>query len=118
MAVSSYGSSTKSSGVVKIIKDLEESIEGKHVLIVEDIIDTGLTLKYMAENLRNRNPASLKIITLIDKPANRTVDLQVNYNGFIIPDKFIVGYGLDYRQFYRNVPYIFIPNPDEDPRNR
>jgi hypoxanthine phosphoribosyltransferase len=118
MAVSSYGSSTKSSGVVKIIKDLEESIEGKHVLIVEDIIDTGLTLKYLAENLRNRNPASLKIITLIDKPANRTVDLQVNYNGFIIPDKFIVGYGLDYRQFYRNVPYIFIPNPDEDPRNR
>ncbi len=118
MAVSSYGNSTKTSGVVKIIKDLEESIEGKHVLIVEDIIDTGLTLKYLVDNLLKRNPASLKIVTLIDKPANRTVDLQVDYNGFTIADKFIVGYGLDYSQFYRNVPFIFIPNPAEDPRHR
>ncbi|MDA8440754.1 MAG: hypoxanthine phosphoribosyltransferase [Peptococcaceae bacterium] len=118
MAVSSYGSATHSSGVVKIVKDLEESIEGKHVLIVEDIIDTGLTLKYLIENLKQRQPASLKIVALFDKPDNRAVDILVDYSGFIIPNKFIVGYGLDYRQFYRNVPYIFVPNPEKDPRDR
>jgi hypoxanthine phosphoribosyltransferase len=93
-------------GVVKILKDLDESIAGREVLIVEDIIDTGLTLNYLIRNLQPRGPASLKICVLLDKPARRIVDLPIAYRGFEIPDKFVVGYGLDYRQRYRNLPYV------------
>ena len=107
MAVSSYGSSTSSSGVVKIIKDLDESIEGKDVLVVEDIIDSGNTLSYLIEILKKRNPRSLEICTLLDKPSRRVVEgIQVKYTGFVIEDKFVMGYGLDYDQQYRNLPYI------------
>lgn len=106
MAVSSYGLSTESSGVVKILKDLDFSIEGRNVLIVEDIIDTGLTLKYLYDNLSSRNPKSIKICSLLDKPERRKVDINVDYIGFEIPDKFIVGYGIDYAEKYRNLPYI------------
>ncbi len=106
VAISSYGSSTSSSGVVRIVKDLEESIEGKDVLIVEDIVDTGLTLQYLLENLRTRMPASLKVCTLLDKPERRKVDIVPDYNGFTIPDCFVIGYGLDYAEHYRNLPYI------------
>lgn len=112
MAVSSYGSSTKSSGVVRILKDLDESLEGRHVLIVEDIIDTGLTLDYLYRQLQNRRPASLKICTLLDKPSRRVVDVPVNYVGFEIPDYFVVGYGLDYNEQYRNLPYIAVLGPE------
>lgn len=108
MAVSSYGNSRQSSGVVRIIKDLEASIEGRHVLIVEDIIDTGLTLSYLAEMLRKRNAASVKIVTLLDKPERRAANLKPDYAGFVIPDAFVVGYGLDYAERYRNLPYIGI----------
>ncbi|SHK02648.1 hypoxanthine phosphoribosyltransferase [Tepidibacter formicigenes] len=108
MAVSSYGMSTKSSGVVKILKDLDTEIENKNVLIVEDIIDTGLTLKYLCENLKSRNPKSLKICTLLDKPERRKCDIKVDYTGFEIPDKFIVGYGIDCGEKFRNLPYIGI----------
>ncbi|MBS7531771.1 hypoxanthine phosphoribosyltransferase [Hazenella sp. IB182353] len=108
MAVSSYGASTKSSGVVRILKDLDTSIEGRHVLIVEDIIDTGLTLSYLVDLLKGRNAASVKIVTLLDKPAGRTVELKPDYFGFTIPDAFVVGYGLDYAEKYRNLPYIGI----------
>jgi hypoxanthine phosphoribosyltransferase len=106
MAVSSYGSSTKSSGVVRILKDLDMPVEGRHVLIVEDIIDSGLTLSYLVDLLKGRNPASIKIVTLLDKPSRRTVDLKPDYSGFVIPDAFVVGYGLDYSEKYRNLPYI------------
>ena len=106
IAVSSYGLSTESSGVVKIIKDLDESIEAQHVLIVEDIIDTGLTLHYLCENLLSRKPKSLKICTLLDKPERRKVNIKVDYKGFDIPDEFIVGFGIDYAEKYRNLPYI------------
>ena len=106
MAVSSYGASTESSGVVRILKDLEESIEGKDVLIVEDIIDSGLTLHYLYQNLHSRKPASLEICTLLDKPDRRRVDVPVEYCGFSIPDRFVVGYGLDFAEKYRNLPYI------------
>ncbi|MCR5499521.1 MAG: hypoxanthine phosphoribosyltransferase [Acetatifactor sp.] len=106
MSVSSYGSDTKSSGVVKIVKDLDESIQGKDVLVVEDIIDSGRTLSYLLEMLRDRRPNSLKLCTLLDKPSRRVVDVDVNYTGFQIPDEFVVGYGLDYDQRYRNLPYI------------
>lgn len=112
MAVSSYGADTHSSGVVKIIKDLDQSIKGKHVLIVEDIIDTGLTLNYLVENLRSRNPASLKLCTLLDKPHRRAVKVDIDYRGFEIPDKFVVGYGLDFIEFYRNVPFVFAVKPE------
>ncbi|WP_110943105.1 hypoxanthine phosphoribosyltransferase [Inediibacterium massiliense] len=108
MAVSSYGFSTTSSGVVKIIKDLDDSIEGKNVLIVEDIIDTGLTLHYLCKNLLSRKPKSLKICTLLDKPERRKIDLKVDYKGFDIPDEFIIGYGIDYAEKYRNLPYVAI----------
>lgn len=108
MAVASYGSSTETSGVVRILKDLEESIEGKDVLIVEDIIDTGLTLHYIWQNLHSRNPASLEICTLLDKPNRRRVEVPVKYCGFSIPDRFVVGYGLDYAERFRNLPYIAI----------
>ncbi|HPT86366.1 MAG TPA: hypoxanthine phosphoribosyltransferase [Bacillota bacterium] len=106
MAVSSYGASTKTSGTVRIIKDLDEEIEGKDVIIVEDIVDTGLTLNYLLENLRSRKVNSLKICTLLDKPSRRKVDIKPDYNGFEIPDVFVVGYGLDYAEKYRNLPYI------------
>ncbi len=107
MAVSSYGSAKSSSGVVKIIKDLDESIEGKDVLIVEDIIDSGNTLSYLIEILKKRNPCSLELCTLLDKPSRRVVEgIHVKYTGFVIEDKFVMGYGLDYDQKYRNLPYI------------
>ena len=106
MSVSSYGADTKSSGVVKIIKDLDEGIEEKNVLVVEDIIDSGRTLSYLLEYLRNRNPKSLKLCTLLDKPERRVVEVNVDYTCFYIPDEFVVGYGLDYAQKYRNLPYI------------
>ena len=106
MSVSSYGADTKSSGVVKIVKDLDEGIEGKNVLVVEDIIDSGRTLSYLLEYLRNRNPKSLKLCTLLDKPERRVVEVNVDYTCFDIPDEFVVGYGLDYDQRYRNLPYI------------
>ena len=109
MSVSSYGDATETSGVVRITKDLEESIEGKHVLIVEDIIDTGLTLSYLLKNLHSRNPASLRICTLLDKPANRRVEIPIDYVGFEVPNEFLVGYGLDFKQLYRNIPFIFVP---------
>ncbi len=112
MAVSSYGVSTKSSGVVRILKDLETSIEGRHVLIVEDIIDTGLTLNYLIENLKFRKPASLKICTLLDKPSRRRVQLQPDYCGFVIPDEFVIGYGLDFSEIYRNLPFIGVLKPE------
>lgn len=106
MSVSSYGNGTESSGAVKIIKDLDESIEGKNVLIVEDIIDSGNTLHYLVEILYKRKPADIKICTLLDKPERRVADVHVDYVGFDIPDEFVVGYGLDYAQKYRNLPYI------------
>ncbi|MDD4657868.1 MAG: hypoxanthine phosphoribosyltransferase [Eubacteriales bacterium] len=112
MAVSSYGVTTKSSGVVRILKDLETSIEGRHVLIVEDIIDTGLTLKYLIENLKSRKPASIKICTLLDKPSRRRVQLQPDFCGFEIPDKFVIGYGLDFAEIYRNLPFIGVLKPE------
>ena len=106
MCVSSYGADTKSSGVVKIVKDLDVSIEGKNVIVIEDIIDSGRTLSYLLENLKIRNPKSLKLCTLLDKPDRRVVEVNVDYIGFTIPDEFVVGYGLDYNQQYRNLPYI------------
>lgn len=106
MAVTSYGSETKTSGVVKIIKDLDTPIDEKHVLIIEDIVDTGLTLHYLMDNLKTRNPKSLKICTLLDKPERRKIDIEADYTGFVVDNRFIVGYGLDYQQKYRNLPYI------------
>ncbi len=106
MAVSSYGLSTESSGVVKILKDLDHGIEDMDILIIEDIIDTGLTLKYLCENLASRKARSIKICTLLDKPERRKVNLNVDYIGFKIPDEFIVGYGIDFAEKYRNLPYI------------
>jgi hypoxanthine phosphoribosyltransferase len=112
MSVSSYGDATETSGIVRITKDLEESLEGKHVLIVEDIIDTGLTLNYLVKILQSRNPASLRICTLLTKPANRRVEIPIDYVGFEVPNEFLVGYGLDYKQLYRNVPYVFVPSKE------
>lgn len=106
MCVGSYGDGTKSSGVVRIAKDLDESIEGKDVLIVEDIIDSGNTLYYLMDVLQRRKPASLRLCTLLDKPDRRVKDVKVDYTGFDIPNEFVVGYGLDYAQKYRNLPYI------------
>lgn len=108
MAVSSYGSSTQSSGVVKILKDLDATIEGKDVLVVEDIIDTGLTLSYLMSNLKTRGAKSVNVCTLLDKPERRKADVPLKYKGFDIPDEFIVGYGLDYAQKYRNLDQIYI----------
>lgn len=108
MSVSSYGDGMKSSGIVKIAKDLDESLEGKHVLLIEDIIDSGRTLSYLMDVLAKRNPASLKLCTLLDKPDRRVRDVKVDYIGFEIPDEFVVGYGLDYAQKYRNLPYVGI----------
>lgn len=112
IAASSYGSSTESSGVVRIVKDLDYSIEGKHVMIVEDIIDTGLTLKYLYDNFSARKPASLSIISLLDKPERRKADIKVDYTGFVIPDEFIVGYGIDYAEKYRNLPFVATLKPE------
>jgi hypoxanthine phosphoribosyltransferase len=106
MAVSSYGSATESSGVVRIIKDLDQSIEGRNVLIVEDIVDSGLTLQYLLRNLGARNPASVEVVALLTKPDRRKVDIEPRYVGFEIPDKFVVGYGLDHVERYRNLPYV------------
>jgi hypoxanthine phosphoribosyltransferase len=111
MAVASYGNTTQSSGVVRIIKDLEGPIDQKHVLIIEDIIDSGLTLHYLVDLLRQRNPLSLRICTLLNKERTRLKQAEVSYVGFSIPDKFVVGYGLDYAQRYRNLPYIGILKP-------
>lgn len=113
MSVSSYGSDTKSSGVVKIVKDLDESLKDKEVLVVEDIVDSGRTLSYLMEMLRDRGPASLRLCTLLDKPDRRVVNVKVDYTGFRIPDKFVVGYGLDYDQKYRNLPYVGVVEFDE-----
>lgn len=112
MAVSSYGSSTTSSGIVRILKDLDEEIQGKHVLVVEDIIDTGLTLNYLLDNLKSRNPASMRLCTLLNKPDRRKAEVNIDYNGFNIPDEFVVGYGLDYSEKYRNLPFIGILKPE------
>lgn len=108
MSVSSYGDGTSSSGIVKIAKDLDETIEGKDVIVIEDIIDSGRTLSYLLEVLAKRNPSSMKLCTLLDKPDRRVKDVKVDYVGFEIPDEFVVGYGLDYAQKYRNLPYIGI----------
>jgi hypoxanthine phosphoribosyltransferase len=113
MEVSSYGgASTESSGLVRILKDLSASIQGEEVLIVEDIIDTGLTLNYLVRYLRGKNPASLKICTLLDKPARRLVEIPVDYIGFTIPDQFVVGYGLDYGELYRNLRFVGVLRPE------
>jgi hypoxanthine phosphoribosyltransferase len=106
MSVSSYGSETVSSGRVRILKDLDESIQGKNVIIIEDIIDSGRTLSYLRDLLAARAPESLAICTLLDKPDRREINVEVNYVGFAIPDEFVVGYGLDYNQYYRNLPYV------------
>ena len=107
MSVSSYGAGTSSSGIVKIVKDLDEPLEGEHVIVVEDIIDSGRTLSYLLEILQKRHPASIRLCTLLDKPDRRVVEhVKVDYCGFQIPDEFVVGYGLDYAQKYRNLPYI------------
>ncbi len=112
MVVSSYGSETESSGVVRILKDLEEPIAGKEVLIVEDIVDSGLTLHYLLDVLRRRNPASLRVCTLIDKVKERAKVVVPDYIGFQVADRFVVGYGLDYAQYYRNLPYIGVLKPE------
>jgi len=106
MAVASYGSATDSSGVVRILKDLDASIEGRHVLIVEDIVDSGLTLQYLLRNLRARGPESVEVCALLTKPSRRKIDLDARYVGFEIPDKFAIGYGLDHGERYRNLPYV------------
>ena len=112
MAVSSYGSGTTSSGQVKIIKDLSEQIEGKDVIVVEDILDSGNTLSYLLKILENRRPASIRLCTLLDKPERRVKPVEVHYTGFSIPDAFVVGYGLDYAERYRNLPYIGVLKPE------
>ncbi len=112
MAISSYGMSTTTSGVVRILKDLEAEVAGKDLLIVEDIVDSGLTLKYLKEMLLSRKPNSLKVCTILDKPEGRQVEVKADYVGFNIPDKFVVGYGLDYAEKYRNLPFIGILKPE------
>lgn len=111
MATASYGRSTESSGIVRILKDLNTSIEGRSLLVVEDIVDTGLTLQYLLHLLRDRNPASLRVCCLLDKRARRIVEVRLDYVGFTVPDEFVVGYGLDYRELYRNLPFVGILKP-------
>ena len=113
MSVSSYGAGTVSSGIVKIVKDLDEPLKDKDVIIVEDIVDSGRTLSYLMEMMRDRGPKSLALCTLLDKPERRVVEVNVNYTGFRIPDEFVVGYGLDYDQRYRNLPYIGVVEFDD-----
>ena len=113
LGLSSYGDSTESSGVVRMTQDLSMPIEGKEVLIVEDIVDTGLTMKYLLDNLQTRHPSSLSVCTLLYKPVNLEVDVPVDYKGFTVPDKFVIGYGLDYAQYYRNLPYIGVVEDGE-----
>jgi hypoxanthine phosphoribosyltransferase len=112
MAIASYGSDTRSTGVVRIVKDLEDNVESRHVLVVEDIVDTGLTLNYLLENLRHRNAASVRVCALLDKPSRRRVPVPVDYTGFEVPNAFVVGYGLDYDQKYRGLPFIGILKPE------
>ncbi|HLG50024.1 MAG TPA: hypoxanthine phosphoribosyltransferase [Chloroflexota bacterium] len=112
MAVSSYGASTESLGVVRILKDLDRAIDGRHVLVVEDIVDTGLTLRYILDNLRGRCPASLRVCSLLRKQKARDVGPPIDYVGFEIPDRFVVGYGLDYAELYRNLPYVGVLRPE------
>lgn len=112
MAVSSYGSSTKTSGVVRILKDLEVDIENRHVLLVEDIVDSGLTVNYLLRNLRARGPASLEVLALLTKPTQQRVQIPIRYEGFEVPDVFVVGYGLDYAEHYRNLPFIATLEPE------
>ncbi|MED5052615.1 hypoxanthine phosphoribosyltransferase [Anoxybacteroides rupiense] len=112
MDVSSYGNATVSSGEVKILKDLNTSVEGRDILIIEDIIDSGLTLSYLVELFRYRKAKSIKIVTLLDKPAGRKADIEADYVGFVVPDEFVVGYGLDYCEKYRNLPYIGVLKPE------
>lgn len=111
ISVSSYGSSTKSSGVVRIIKDIDVNISGKHIIIVEDIIDTGLTIRHLKELLSTRSPKSVKVCTIFDKPSRRKVEIEAEYQGLIIPDKFVIGYGLDYDEKYRNLPDLCVLSP-------
>jgi len=111
MAISSYGASTDSSGVVRILKDLDINIEGRHVLVVEDIIDSGLTLSYLVRNLEAREPASLEVCALLTKPERREIDVPVRYVGFEIPNRFVIGYGLDFAELYRNLPYVGVLDP-------
>ncbi|MFI8715810.1 hypoxanthine phosphoribosyltransferase [Brevibacillus brevis] len=112
MAVSSYGSGTESSGMVKILKDLDTSVQNRHVLVVEDIMDSGLTLSRLVELLRHREAASVKVVTLLNKPERRKVDISPDYKGYDVPDEFVVGYGLDYSEHYRNLPYIGVLKPE------
>lgn len=112
MSVSSYGKKTSSSGVVRILKDLEKSIEGRHILIVEDIVDTGLTLSYLVQMLQGRNPASIKTVVFLDKESRREVPFTADYQGFVVPDKFVVGYGLDYAERYRNLSFVGVLKPE------
>jgi hypoxanthine phosphoribosyltransferase len=112
MATSSYGAASKSSGVVRILKDLERPVEGRHVVIVEDIIDTGLTLAYLKEVLLHRRAASVKVAALFDKPEGRKLEIEADYRGFVVPNEFIVGYGLDYAERYRNLPYVGVLKPE------
>lgn len=115
MAVSSYGSSTQSTGVVRILKDLDEAIEGRHVLVVEDIVDTGLTLRYIVDLLKDRGPASVRVCALLRKMNPSSAAPEIHYVGFEIPNEFVVGYGLDYAERYRNLPFVGIPRPDVVP---
>jgi len=112
MAISSYGAATDSSGVVRILKDLEINLAGRHVLVVEDIIDSGLTLSYLMRNLKARKPATLEICALLTKPERREIDVPVRYIGFEIPNRFVIGYGLDFAERYRNLPYVAVLHPD------
>jgi hypoxanthine phosphoribosyltransferase len=112
MAISSYGAATDSSGVVRILKDLDINVAGRNVLVVEDIIDSGLTLSYLIRNLRARGPASLEVVTLLTKPERREIDVPVRYVGFEIPNRFVIGYGLDFAERYRNLPYVAVLHPD------
>lgn len=112
MAVSSYGSGVKTSGVVKIVKDLDIDLKGYDILIVEDILDSGMTLSYLIELLKSRNPSSVEICTLLDKPERHKVEIPVKYKGFVVPDEFVVGYGLDYDEKYRNLPYVGVLKPE------
>lgn len=112
VAISSYGKDSRSSGVVRLIKDLDENVESRHVVIIEDIVDTGLTLNYLLESMRHRNVASVRVCSMLDKPSRRLTKVQVDYVGFEIPDEFVVGYGLDFAQRYRNLPYVGVLRPE------